>query len=86
MKKAAGFAAMMASFSARSAVRMARIGPPGGGSAPYRLMSALLNGRSQANALPPTSQVWLAAVFLHAFSYLGQDQCHPGHVIEGLHE
>jgi hypothetical protein len=28
----------------------------------------------------------VAAVFLHAFSYLGQDQGHPGHVIEGLHE
>src|SRR5215469_1899077 len=53
----------MASFSARSAVRIARIGPSGGCSSPYRLMSALLNGRSQANVLPSTSQVLL--VFLN---------------------
>jgi hypothetical protein len=57
VKKASGFAASTASFSARSAVRIARIGPSGGVWSPYRLMSALLNGRSQANALPPTSQV-----------------------------
>jgi len=33
------------------------IGPAGGVWSPYLLMSALLKGRSQANALPPTSQV-----------------------------
>ena len=32
---------------------------PGGGWLPNRRMSALLNGRSQANALPATSQVRL---------------------------
>jgi hypothetical protein len=64
VKKAAVFAARMASFSARSAVRTARIGPPGGAWAPYRLMSALLNGRSQANALPPTSRK-ISASFLY---------------------
>ena len=47
----------MASFSAWSAMRIARIGPWGGCSSPKRFMSALLNGRSQANALPPSSQV-----------------------------
>src|ERR1700684_3920369 len=57
VKKASGFAARIASFSARSAVRTARIGPAGGAWSPNRLRSALLNGRSQANALPPTSQV-----------------------------
>src|SRR5690242_9735052 len=49
----------MASFSPRSATRTARIGPSGGVWSPNRLMSALLNGRSHANALPATNQVWL---------------------------
>ena len=44
-------------FSPRSSTRMATMSPSGGVSAPNRLMSALLNGRSQANVLPATSQV-----------------------------
>src|SRR4051812_37242739 len=52
-------AASTASFSSRSATRTARIGPSGGVASPNRLMSALLNGRSQANALPATDQVRL---------------------------
>src|SRR5689334_19701374 len=49
----------MASFSPRSVTRTARTGPSGGVSSPNRLMSALLNGRSHANALPATNQVRL---------------------------
>jgi hypothetical protein len=57
VKKAAGFAARTASLSCRSAVRTARIGPSGGVWSPNRFRSALLNGRSQAKALPSTAQV-----------------------------
>ena len=56
--------ARRASFSSRSAVRTARIGPAGGGVSPKRLRSALENGRSQAKALPRTNHVrlpWRAA-------------------------
>ena len=48
-----------ASFSPRSATRTATIGPAGGADSPKRLRSALLKGRSQAKALPPTNQVRL---------------------------
>src|SRR5581483_2156529 len=51
--------ASTASFSPRSATRTARIGPSGGGSSPKRRRSALLNGRSHANAFPPTNHVRL---------------------------
>ena len=47
----------IASLSARSSVVRARMGPDGGSSSPKRCTSALLNGRSQANALPATNQV-----------------------------
>src|SRR5580700_7889665 len=57
VKKASGCAARTASFSPRSSTRTARIGPSGGVWSPNRLMSALLNGRSHANALPATNQV-----------------------------
>ena len=45
--------------SARSATRTARIGPSGGVIVPKRLISALLKGRSQANAFPATNHVRL---------------------------
>ena len=57
VKNATGCAASTASFSPRSSTRTARIGPSGGVSSPNRFRSALLNGRSQANALPATNQV-----------------------------
>jgi hypothetical protein len=50
VKTASEPAASTASFSARSPTATARIGPLGGVSSPNRLRSALLNGRSQANA------------------------------------
>src|SRR5580700_10452048 len=59
VNKASGCAARMASFSPRSATRTARIGPSGGSLSPNRLMSALLNGRSQAKAFPATNHVRL---------------------------
>ncbi len=50
-----------ASLSSRSATDTARMSPSGTGSSPKRLTSALLNGRSQANAFgffsPPTNHV-----------------------------
>ena len=57
VKKPFACAARTASFSPRSSTRTARIGPSGGVTSPKRLMSALLNGRSHANALPPTVHV-----------------------------
>ena len=57
VKNAFGWAASIASFSPRSATRTARIGPSGGVASPYRLMSALLNGRSHAKPLPATAHV-----------------------------
>src|SRR5215470_11849726 len=57
VKKASGCAASTASFSLRSSTRTARIGPSGGAWSPNRRRSALLNGRSHANALPATDQV-----------------------------
>ena len=46
-------------LSPRSATLTARIGPSGGEASPNRLMSALLNARSQAKFLPATSHVRL---------------------------
>src|SRR5215467_5538918 len=57
VKKASGCAASTASFPLRSSTRTARIGPSGGVWSPNRRRSALLNGRSHANALPATDQV-----------------------------
>src|SRR5690348_13626240 len=59
VKNASGLAASTASFSPRSSTWTARIGPSGGACSPNRRMSALLNGRSQAKALPRTYQVRL---------------------------
>jgi Acyltransferase family len=59
VKKALGCAASAASFSPRSSTRTARIGPSGGAASPKRLRSALLKGRSHANALPATDHVRL---------------------------
>src|SRR5580704_11345386 len=59
VKTAGAPAAIIASFSPRSATRTARIGPSGGAWSPNRRRSALLNGRSQANAFPAASQVRL---------------------------
>ena len=57
VKKPGWAAASTTSFSSRSSTHTARIGPSGGVASPKRLRSALLNGRSQANALPATNQV-----------------------------
>src|SRR5436190_1067412 len=59
VKNASGLAASTASFSPRFSTWTARIGPSGGACSPNRRMSALLNGRSQAKALPRTYQVRL---------------------------
>src|SRR3954447_23062664 len=58
-KKAFGCASRTACFSSMSSTLTARIGPSGGVSSPKRLMSALLNGRSHAKALPLTNHVRL---------------------------
>ena len=57
VKKGPGFAASTASFSPRSSTRTARMGPSGGVWSPNRRRSALLNGRSHANAFPATDHV-----------------------------
>src|SRR4051794_15382829 len=60
LKKTPGWASRTASFSCMSSTLTARMAPSGGVSSPNRLMSALLNGRSHANAFPLTNQVRLA--------------------------
>ena len=74
-------AARTASFSPRSSTVTARIGPSGGVSSPNRLMSALLNGRSQANTLP-VDRPRAVAVAL-PLDHLGQLDRDPGRLVEG---
>jgi hypothetical protein len=56
VKKVSGCAISFTSFSSRLETRTARIGPSGGVALPNRFTSALVNGRSQAKALPATVQ------------------------------
>ena len=58
--------------------------PSGGVSSPNRLMSALLKGRSHANALPATYQVRLPVAL--ALGHLGQLRDQRRHVLDLHHQ
>ena len=83
VKKALGCAASTASFSPRSSTRTARIGPSGGLASPNRRMSALLNGRSHAKALPATDHVRVP--WRSTLRDLRQVQGHPRRLVDAHH-